>query len=153
VILIAAHLASHLLSHLGTRNVMALGLVICAAGALLLSAAPADARYVADLLPGFLALGFGIGLTFVAVSVTAMNDVAHEQAGLASGFMTTGHELGAALGVAVFASVAAGASGGIAEGYGDGFVVAAGIAAVLALLALVAVPSVRPAAGARLSMH
>jgi EmrB/QacA subfamily drug resistance transporter len=153
VILIAAHLASHLLSHLGTRIVMAAGLLIAAAGALLLSGAPADARYLADLLPGFLALGFGIGLTFVAVSVTAMNDVAHEQAGLASGFMTTSHELGAALGVAVFASVATGAGGGIAQGYGDGFVVAAGVAAVLAVVALVTVPSVRPAAGATVSMH
>jgi EmrB/QacA subfamily drug resistance transporter len=153
VILVAAHLASHLLSHLGTRNVMAAGLLIAAAGALLLSDAPSDAGYVADLLPGFLALGFGIGLTFVAVSVTAMNDVAHEEAGLASGFMTTGHELGAALGVAVFASVATRAGGGIAQGYGDGFVVAAGVAAVLAVVALVTVPSVRPAAGTKLSMH
>jgi EmrB/QacA subfamily drug resistance transporter len=153
VILVAAHLASHLLPHLGTRNVMALGLLVASAGAVLLSAAPADARYVADLLGGLLALGFGIGLTFVAVSVTAMNDVAHEQAGLASGFMTTGHELGAALGVAVFASVAAAADGGIAQGYSDGFVVAAAVAGALALLALLTVPSVRPTAGARLAMH
>ena len=66
VIVIAAHLASHLLAHLGTRIVMAAGLLIAAAGALLLTGAPADASYVADLLPGFLALGFGIGLVFVS---------------------------------------------------------------------------------------
>jgi EmrB/QacA subfamily drug resistance transporter len=154
VILVAAHLASRLLSHLGSKIVMAAGLLIAAAGALLLTGAPAaHASYATDLLPGFLALGFGIGLTFVAVSVTAMHDISHDQAGLASGLMTTGHELGAAVGVAVLASVASSAGGGIARGYGDGFLVAAAIAAVLAVGALVTVPSVRPAPGTSVSMH
>jgi predicted MFS family arabinose efflux permease len=153
VTLMGAHVASHLLPRLGTRILMAAGLLIAAGGALLLSGAPADAGYVADLLPGFLALGLGIGLTFVSVSVAAMHDVGHEQAGLASGLMTTGHELGAALGVAVFASVATSGGAGIAQGYGDGFVVAAGIAAVLAVAALFAVPSVRPTPGTSVSMH
>ncbi|HSD79156.1 MAG TPA: MFS transporter, partial [Solirubrobacteraceae bacterium] len=158
VILAAAHVASHLLSHLGTRIVMAAGLLLGATGALLLTGAPTDATYATELLPGFVALGFGIGLTFVSVSVTAMHDVGHEQAGLASGLLTTGHELGAALGVAVLGSVAAasassGTAAGIAGGYGDGFLVAAGIAAVLAVLALLTVPSVRPAPGTRVSLH
>ncbi|HSD77804.1 MAG TPA: MFS transporter, partial [Solirubrobacteraceae bacterium] len=158
VILAAAHVASHLLSHLGTRIVMAAGLLLGATGALLLTGAPTDATYATELLPGFVALGFGIGLTFVSVSVTAMHDVGHEQAGLASGLLTTGHELGAALGVAVLGSVAAasassGTAAGIAGGYGDGFLVAAGIAAVLAVLALLTVPSVRPAPGNRVSLH
>jgi EmrB/QacA subfamily drug resistance transporter len=155
VILGAAHLASHLLAHLGSRVVMVAGLLIAAAGALLLAGAPADAGYVRDLLPGFLALGFGIGLTFVSVSVTAMHDVGHEHAGLASGIMTTAHEIGAALGVAVLGSVALGAGepAGIAGGYGDGFLAAAGIAAALALVAAVTVPSVRPAPGTTVSMH
>jgi hypothetical protein len=73
-----------------------------------------------------------------------MADVGHEQAGLASGLMTTAHEVGAALGVAVLA-----ASGG----YADGFAVEAGIAVALALVAAVASPSVRPAAGAAMPAH
>src|SRR4051794_21876078 len=85
VILGAAHVAQHLLGHLGSRAVMVLGLLVAGGGALLLSGAPADASYVRDLLPGFLALGFGIGLTFVSVSVTAMHDVTHDRAGLTSG--------------------------------------------------------------------
>jgi EmrB/QacA subfamily drug resistance transporter len=158
VVLLAAHVASHLLALLGTKLVMAAGLLVSAGGALLLTGAPADATYAADLLPGLLALGFGAGLTFVSVSITAMADVGHERAGLASGLMTTGHELGAAIGVAVLASVAlagaqAGTAAGIAHGYGDGFVVAAGAAVALAVLALAAVPSVRPAPGAAMPMH
>jgi hypothetical protein len=89
-------------------------------------------------------LGLGIGLTFVSVSIAAMADVPHERAGVASGLMTTAHELGAALGVAVMAAVA---------GYGDGFRVTAAIASGLAVLAAVAVPSVRPPSGATAAIH
>jgi EmrB/QacA subfamily drug resistance transporter len=154
VILVAAHLASRLLPHVGTKLLLAAGLLIAGGGALLLTGAPAaHASYIADLLPGIMALGVGIGLTFVSVSVAAMNDVGHDQTGLASGLMTTAHELGAAVGVAVLASVAGGAGGGIAQGYGDGFLVAAALAGVLAVGALLAVPSVRPAAGAAIAMH
>jgi hypothetical protein len=134
---------------------MVAGLLVAAAGALWLTRAPADASYAGDLLPGLLALGAGIGLTFVAVSVTALHDVDHARAGLASGLMSTAHELGGALGVAVLAAVAAAGArtGGIAIGYGDGFRVATGIALGLAVLAAVTVPSVRPQPGAGMPMH
>ena len=154
VILVAAHIASHLIGRLGTRPLMVGGLVLTGVGALLLTGVPADASYLRDLLPAFLAIGFGTGLTFVSVSVAAMADVEHETAGLASGLMTTGHELGAALGVAVLAAVATAAGGGtsLVGGYTEGFAVAAALAGGLALFALV-VPSVRPAAGHRVSLH
>jgi EmrB/QacA subfamily drug resistance transporter len=155
VILLAAHVASHVLEHAGSRVVALVGLALMAGGSLLLAAAPDRASYLQDLLPGFLVLGFGVGMTFVAAQVTAMSEIRHEQAGLASGLMTTAHELGAALGVAVLSAVALTGSGGggFAAGYGDGFLVAAGAAAVLALGALVALPSVRPAPGTRVAMH
>jgi MFS family permease len=130
-----------------------------AAGALVLTAAPDHARYASDLLPGFIAIGFGVGLVFPAVSVTAMNDVAPHTAGLASGLMTTAHEVGAAVGVAVLSAVAAGtgeelaSSDGFAAGYGDGFLVAALIATALLLVSLRAVPSVRPAEPVHGAIH
>jgi fucose permease len=147
--------ASKAMPRIGSRAVMVAGLLLAAAGALLLTRAPADADYLRDLLPGLLALGAGIGATFVSVSVTALHDVDHARAGLASGLMSTAHELGGALGVAVLAAVAtAGAkAGGIAIGYGDGFRVATGIALALAALAAATVPSVRPKAGAGMPMH
>jgi hypothetical protein len=67
--------------------------------------------------------------------------------------MTTAHELGAALGVAVLSAVALSGSNGFAAGYGDGFLAAAAIATALALVALFAVPSVRPAPGTKVAMH
>jgi hypothetical protein len=80
-------------------------------------------------------------------------------AGLASGLMTTAHEVGAALGVAVFSAVAlstgigAVAGSAFADGYGNGSVAGAVIASALAGVALLSVPAFRPVAGQRVAMH
>jgi EmrB/QacA subfamily drug resistance transporter len=147
----AAHVAGHVMGHAGARPVAAAGLLAMAGGAALLAGAPDEAAYAADLLPAFLLLGFGAGLVIPAAQVTAMSDVGHDAAGVASGLMTTAHEVGAALGVAVLSAVAAGSD--MAAGYGDGLLAAALVAAALALVALVSVPSVRPPAGARVGVH
>ena len=147
VILAGAHLSSHLLPKLGTRPPMAVGLALAGLGSLWLSRAGADASYLADLLPGFLAVGLGAGMAFVGVSVVTMDRIEHEQAGLASGLLSTAHELGAAIGIAVLAAVAL--SGGI----GDAFAVSAGVAAAGVLAAVLAVPSVKPEPGSRVAAH
>ena len=102
-------------------------------------------------------LGFGIGLTFVAVSVTSMSEVDGEGAGLASGLMTTAHEIGGAFGVSIFSAVALGAGAiggaGFADGYGEGSLAGAVIAAALALVAIVAMPEFRPLASHRAAIH
>jgi EmrB/QacA subfamily drug resistance transporter len=148
-----AHLASRLLPRTGSRKVIVAGLVVMSAGALLLTGVSARSGYLTGFLPGLLAVGVGTGLVFPATAVTAMSDIADDRAGLASGLMTTAHEVGAALGVAVFSAVAVAAGGGIAVGYQHGFMVAAAVAAGLAMVAAVAVPPVRPAAGARVAVH
>jgi EmrB/QacA subfamily drug resistance transporter len=152
VILAGAHLAQHVLPRTGSRPPMAGGLLLMAGGAFLLSRVSADAGYAADLLPGFLALGLGTGMTFVSAAVAAMADVSHEAAGLASGLMTTAHELGAAIGVAVLAAIAT-AGSDIAGGYDDAFLVAGAVAATMALATALALPSVRPQAGMAHSLH
>jgi EmrB/QacA subfamily drug resistance transporter len=142
---LGAHLASRLLPRAGTRVLATSGLVLMGAGALLLSGTSARAGYAAGLLPGLLIIAAGVGLVFPAVSVTAMSGITADRAGLASGLMTTAHEIGAALGVAVFSVISLAAGGGFAAGYRHGFTVAAAIAAGLALLAASVLPSVRPA--------
>ena len=158
VILAGAHLASHLLPRVGSRWIVVTGLLLAATGASLLAMAPVDPTYAVDLLPGFLFLGIGVGMTFVAVSVAAMADVSHETAGLASGLMTTAHELGAAIGVATLASIAAaGGPGdsltGLVDGFNHGFLVAGTVAALVAAVAAFALPSVRPEPGMAHGMH
>ena len=152
VIGVAAHAGPHLLAHAGARVVVVIGLVLVGAGYLLLSGVSAGASYLTDLLPGYLAVGFGIGLVFVSVSVTSMADVDEPRAGLASGLMTTAHEIGAALGVALVSTVALGGSG-IAGGYGDGTIAAAIVAGALALAAALGVPTYRPTTARHVALH
>jgi putative Mn2+ efflux pump MntP len=66
-------------------------------------------------------------------------------AGLASGLIETGHELGAAFGVAVISAVASAASMFVG-GNADRLATVAVIAGVIAAIALVAIPPVRPGA-------
>ena len=51
--------ARHLLAHVSPRSVAAAGLALVVGAAALLSAAPADSVFAADLLPGPLGLGWG----------------------------------------------------------------------------------------------
>jgi MFS family permease len=133
--------ARHLLAHLSPRALATTGLILAAGAAALLSRAPASASYATDLLPGLVLLGIGVGMVFVPVSVTAMAGVPAQHAGTASGFLMTGHEIGAALGVAVISAVAATAGSltdaeGVAAGFSRGFLAAAVIAVVMAAIAV-----------------
>ena len=153
VIGVGAHLASRFLPRAGSRVLIVAGLAAMGGGALLLTEVTASSGYWTGLLPGLLIIGIGTGLVLPSASITAMSDVTEDTAGLASGLMSTAHEIGGALGVAVFSAVAVAVSGGIGAGYRHGFAVAAAIAASLALMAVVAVPAVRPVAGARVAVH
>jgi EmrB/QacA subfamily drug resistance transporter len=151
---IAAHVGGRLLARLGARAVVVGGLSLIAAGNVLLSGADTHAAYLTDLLPGFALIGFGVGLTFVAISITAMSEIAPEQAGVASGLMTTGHELGGAFGVSILSAVALGSgASGFVSGYGQGAVAGAVLAAALALIALVSVPKFRPLTAPQVAIH
>lgn len=157
-VLAAAHVGSHLVGHLGSRTVLLGGLVIVAGAGLALAFVPDHASYVSDLLWAYVLLGFGAGLAFVGVSIGAMADVEHAEAGGASGLLTTGHEIGAALGVAVLSAVATagvtpGDLAGLADGYRSGFAVVVGLAVALVGVAAALMPTVRPAAGTRVALH
>ncbi|CAM3735126.1 MFS transporter [Nocardioides zeicaulis] len=141
-------LARHLLAHAAPRVVAGVGLLITAGAAVLLSIAGPDAGYAVDLLPGLIIMGVGVGMVFVPVSVTSMAGIPASHAGVASGFLMTGHEVGAALGVAVLSAVASTAGSlatadGAADAFSRGFTCAAAIAAVVAAYALWRMPAQR----------
>lgn len=141
----AAAVASKVIGRFGPRALILLGLVVMAAGVLLLASRAGGTSYAADILPGFLLVGAGVGPMFVAIAVAAMGDVPAEKSGLASGLMMTGHEIGAALGVAALTAVAGdlATSAGLIDGYGPAFAAAAGVLGALFLLALLALPGGR----------
>ena len=125
--------ARHLLDHVSPRVIACVGLLVTAGSAVWLSMAGNDAGFAADILPGLSLLGLGVGMVFVPVSVTSMAGIPASHAGVASGFLMTGHEIGAALGVAVLSAVASSAgtlttATGAADAFSAGFVAAAVIA-------------------------
>ncbi len=154
-ITVAAAASSHAIGHLGPRTLILTGLVVMGAGVLLLAANSGGTSYAADVLPGFLLVGAGVGPMFVAISVAAMSDVPEEKSGLASGLMMTGHEIGAALGVAALTAVAGdiGTSGGLVDGYTHALTATAGLLGALFALAVFAVPGGRPAAASGQGGH
>ena len=138
--------ARHALAHASPRAVAGTGLGLTAFGAALLSTADAASAYSTGVLPGLLILGLGVGGVFVPVSVTAMAGIPPQHAGMASGFLMTGHEVGAPLGVAVLSAVATSAgtmtsSAGVTAGFARGLVAAAVIAVVVAAVAVWRMPA------------
>ena len=147
-----AVVARHLLEHVSPRGIATAGLLITAGAAVLISTATGSAQYVTNLLPGLLAMGLGIGMVFVPVSVTSMAGIPASHAGVASGFLMTGHEIGAALGVAVLSAVATSAgalttASGAADAFSRGFIGAAVIGVAVAVVALVRMPATRATGG------
>jgi hypothetical protein len=150
--------ARHALAHGAPRVVAAIGLVVVAAGAVLLAQASAGSTFATGILPGLVTIGLGVGMVFAPVSITAMAGIPHRHAGMASGFLMTGHEVGAALGVAVLSAVANSAGSlasatGVVNGFPRGFLAAAGIAVVLAVFAFLRMPAGRVEGGAGMHMH
>jgi EmrB/QacA subfamily drug resistance transporter len=128
--------SARLITRLGTRPVLIAGAAFIAVGLALLSRAPVDAGYVADLLPAFVLTGIGAGLSFPAVTMMAMSAATPEDSGIASGVINTTQQVGGAIGIAVLATLANGREG--IDGYSLSLTVAAGIAlAAVACAALV----------------
>ncbi|MFI6286777.1 MFS transporter [Streptomyces sp. NPDC051018] len=106
-ILAGMWLSSRALIRLGLRPALVLGLLISAAGLLLLSGvAPGDA-YVSGVLPGMLVTSLGCGLSHPALAVAAVTDTNEENAGLGSAFLTSVQQVGGAVGLAVLVTLAA----------------------------------------------
>jgi EmrB/QacA subfamily drug resistance transporter len=135
LLVVAAHVGGRLVERRGAKPVLAGGMALGGAGALLLSGVSANGSYVADVLPGLLVLDVGIGLAAAAIFITAMAGVGEEETGVVSGLTTTAHELGIALVLPVLSTIAASADTPTA-GFGDAFRAAAVLAFGAALLAL-----------------
>ncbi|MFF4346855.1 MFS transporter [Streptomyces sp. NPDC001530] len=139
-------LSARTIARFGPYRVLLAGLALITAGMALLSRAPVDGSYVADVLPPLLLLAAGFAAAMPAVTGLAMSGAREEDAGLASGLFNTTQVVGGSLGLAVLTTLAAGrterlTAGGAhvvaatADGYRLAFTVATGIAAAALLLA------------------
>jgi EmrB/QacA subfamily drug resistance transporter len=138
--------AARAVKSFGIKRTIIGGLGLMALGLLLFARAPADGRFLLDVLPGMLVLGVGAAFGFMAVILAATADVPEEEAGLASGLVNTSQQMGGALGLAALAAVAAYVTGSAAPegnvaalnaGYHAAFLAGAGCVVLGALFAAV----------------
>jgi EmrB/QacA subfamily drug resistance transporter len=146
-IILAAGVASQLVTRIGFKPVLGAGMGLIALGLLWFGQISPGGGFVTDVLGPSLVAAVGLGFAFVPQTIAAVSGVAEREAGLASGLINTSQQIGGALGLAVLSTVAfpqindaAAAAGGapspaaLTQGYGDAFMVGAGIA----LLGLIA---------------
>lgn len=101
----AAGAASVLVTRYSFRLVLIVGLVLSATGLLMLAQLGAEAVYVSEVLPAFVVVGVGLGLTFVPVQIMALDDVGEQEFGVAAGLVSTSQEAGGALGLAIVSTI------------------------------------------------
>ena len=141
-----------LVTRIGVRRVLPVGMLVAAAGLVLYARLPVDGHYFWDLFPAFILSGFGLALAFVPMSIGALTGVTEDEAGVASGLINTSQQIGGAIGVAAATTIAttytghyidahpgvgALSGGALTHGFGVTFYVLAAIAAVGAVVAAV----------------
>jgi EmrB/QacA subfamily drug resistance transporter len=130
-IIAGAGLSNLLIRRVGVRAVGISGMSIAAVGLLVLSRIPVHGTYLGDLLPGLMIMAFGMGLTFVPITLIATTNVAAEDAGLASGLLNTAQQLGGAIGLAVLSTLAANTTANTLSALGHAPTPADGVSALV----------------------
>ncbi len=100
VIIVMGPLAGRLTDRIGPRPLMVSGLLVVATALFIQSRLTVHTGY-GLLLPGFVLMGLGMGLTMSPMSTAAMNAVDRTKAGVASGVLSMNRMVGGTFGVAV----------------------------------------------------
>jgi Major Facilitator Superfamily len=99
-----------LMPRVGPKPLVTAGFLINAAGMAWLTRIGADSGYASALLGPILVVGIGMGLIYGAAFATGTSGVEPRDAGIASGSVSTGQQLGGAIGTALLNTIAASAT-------------------------------------------
>jgi EmrB/QacA subfamily drug resistance transporter len=102
-----AGLSQWLVTRIGPKVVMAIGMTLIGAGVLWATQVPVHGHYTGNLLGPFAVAGAGTAFAFIPISIAGLAGVEEHRAGLASGLLNTTQNLGGAIGIAIASSVAA----------------------------------------------
>ena len=95
----------------GPRVPMCVGPIVGGIGLLLLMRVDSNASYVTDVLPGVIVFGLGLSATVAPLTATALNSVAENRVGVASGINNAVSRIAGVLAIAVFGALIAGKFG------------------------------------------
>ena len=108
-VVVAAQIASALVSRVDPRWIAGAGGALATASMWGYGQMDVDASYAGDLLPWIVVQSVGMGLIFVPLTLTAVSRVDPGDAGVGSAVLNTVQQIGGALGIAVLGTVFANA--------------------------------------------
>jgi EmrB/QacA subfamily drug resistance transporter len=103
-----AGLSQWLVTRIGAKVVLAIGMTLIGTGLLWATQVPVHGHFLANLAGPLAVAGAGTAFSFIPISIAALAGVSEHQSGLASGLLSTSQQLGGAIGIAIASSVAAG---------------------------------------------
>jgi EmrB/QacA subfamily drug resistance transporter len=106
VLIVMGPTAGRLADRIGSRPLIVVGLMLSASSLLWESFMTIHTTYL-DLMPAFVLLGLGIGMTMSPMTTAAMNAVDRTKAGVASGVLSMSRMVGGTFGVAVLGAIVA----------------------------------------------
>jgi hypothetical protein len=104
-----------LLTAIGHRATMLLGLALATAGMVWFTRISADGSFLVNVLGPSLLIASGGQFTVVGMTTSALGGVTEGEQGIASGVFNTSREIGGAFGVGALAALAAGQTGSFGE--------------------------------------
>jgi EmrB/QacA subfamily drug resistance transporter len=105
-IILSAGVASELVTRIGFKPVLAVGLALISLALLWFSQVSLGGGFVTDILGPSLLAAVGLGFSFVTTTIAAVSGIEERESGLASGLINTSQQIGGALGLAVLATLA-----------------------------------------------
>ena len=145
--------ASVAVTRFGFKPILLSGLLLIAGGLFWFSRVTPGGSFTGDVLGPSVIAAFGLGLSFVPVTIAAVSGTDPHEAGLASGLVNTAQQVGGALGLAILATVANSRTKDVLQsgnhnvavaltkGFERAFLVGAGFALAGALLTIVMIAS------------
>jgi EmrB/QacA subfamily drug resistance transporter len=112
----ALTLGTILVPKVGPRPLVPVGALIAAVGMVLFTRLDAGSTYAADVLPGLLVIGVGLGLVFAPAQTAATAGVGAADAGVASAMINTAQQIGGSIGTALLSTFAATSASNVLAG-------------------------------------
>jgi EmrB/QacA subfamily drug resistance transporter len=105
-IVVVSNIAQGLVTRLGARRVLTVGLAIGAAALVLFARLPQDGHYFWNIFPAMVLGGIGLSLSFISMTIAGLTGVERADAGVASGLINTSRQIGGAVGLAGVSTLA-----------------------------------------------
>jgi EmrB/QacA subfamily drug resistance transporter len=102
---ISIQVGGALLTRVGPRPIVPVGMLLAAAGMVLFTRLDLDSSYATDVLPGLFVTGLGLGLIFAPSIQTAISGLTNQDATVGSALVTTMQQIGGSIGIAIFSTI------------------------------------------------